>query len=92
MKIKELERNFRLLSGRKRLEILKYLSDNKTHSVGDIASYIQLSLKSTSKHVLLLAQGDLLERKRVGFEVLYRSSEDFPAYFKPILNIIRTAK
>jgi len=56
-----LEKVYKALGARKRLEILKLLADGKELAVGDIAAAIHLSFKSTSKHLVLLRQVGFLE-------------------------------
>lgn len=89
MKYNELVKIMRVLAGRKRLEILNLLSDARGRSVSDIAEHIKLSLKSTSKHVLLLAQVDLLDYRRQKNVVWYKLSAEVPPYLKTILGEIR---
>src|SRR3990167_11118812 len=85
MRYQDLVKLFRVLAGRKRLEILSLLADGRERSVGSIAEAIKLSLKSTSKHLLLLAQVDLLEYRRQKNVVCYRASKVVPKYIKPVL-------
>ncbi len=48
---RELEKQLKALANRRRLAILKYLKSKREASVGDIAEEINLSFKSTSKHL-----------------------------------------
>lgn len=91
MKFKQLENTFRLLGGRKRLEILRLLSDRRPRAVGDIADHVKLSLKATSKHVLLLAQGDVLERQRDKQVVRYYINHDIPEPTRSVFKFISSA-
>ncbi|MDP3986448.1 MAG: metalloregulator ArsR/SmtB family transcription factor [Candidatus Veblenbacteria bacterium] len=88
MRLTELEKLYRLLAGQKRLEILKLLNQEKEMSVGDIAAHIHLSFKSTSKHLLLLRQGGLLERRQSRFVALYRLSAELPPHIAQQLKLI----
>lgn len=92
MRLRELEHMFRILSGRKRLEIVRLMLDSKQRAVGDIAVQVRLSLKSASKHVVLLAHVGLLERRRVGYSMYYRIVDDTPHYLESILRQIKSAK
>ena len=85
MRYSELVKVLRVLAGRKRLEILNLLSDARERSVGKIAADIKLSLKSTSKHLLLLSQVDLVEYRRQKNVVWYQASKVVPKYIKPVL-------
>lgn len=92
MKIKEFEKACRLLSARKRLEILKLLINGKSMSVGEIALGINLSFKSTSKHLLLLRQGDFLERKQDRYSGLYKLNSDLPDYLQILIRLVDKCK
>ena len=92
MRLRELEHIFRVLSGRKRLEILRLMLDGKSRAVGEVAVAVKLSLKSTSKHVILLAQVGLLDRRRGGFSVYYQLANDTPRYLEAVLRQIKAGK
>lgn len=89
MKLIELEKICHLLSSRKRLEIIKLLLDGRARPVGEIASKIHLSFKSTSKHLLLLGQGDFLERRQDRYSGLYRINSDLPLRLREIIKLVR---
>ncbi len=57
------------LANARRVRILQELLRAPSLTVGDIASRIKLSYKSTSKHVLKLAECDLVERDQRSLEV-----------------------
>ena len=62
MEYKEAEKNYKVLANRRRIAILVYLLEEKTANVGRIAGRIDLSFKSTSKHLAILASIDILEK------------------------------
>lgn len=68
---RELEKLLKVLANKRRLAILKYLKGNKEESVGTIADHINLSLKSTSKHLGLLITADILEKEQRSLRVFY---------------------
>ncbi|MDP3948507.1 MAG: metalloregulator ArsR/SmtB family transcription factor [bacterium] len=70
--MKELERNLKALANRRRLAILKYLKENREASVGDIAAKINLSFKSTSRHLSVLSSADILEKDQRSSQMFYR--------------------
>ncbi len=72
MERKELERQLRALGNRRRLAILKYLKSNGEAPVGDIADEINLSFKSTSRHLAVLASADVVEKEQRSVKVFYR--------------------
>lgn len=73
MNEKELEKVLKALANKRRLSIIKYLKLKSRATVGTIATEIKLSFKSTSKHLNLLANVDLLEKEQVGLLVYYKT-------------------
>jgi DNA-binding transcriptional ArsR family regulator len=71
-KEKELEKQLRAMGNRRRLAILKYLKAQGEAPVGDIADEIDLSFKSTSRHLAVLAGADILEKEQRSLKVFYR--------------------
>ncbi|MBP6905035.1 MAG: winged helix-turn-helix transcriptional regulator [Candidatus Pacebacteria bacterium] len=69
---KHLEKILKALANKRRLSILKYLKSKPRASVGTIAGAIKLSFKSTSKHLSVLANVELLEKEQVGLTVYYK--------------------
>lgn len=63
---------FKALANRRRLLILRYLKKNGEISVTDISAAIGVSVKSTSKHLLVLSNANLVSENKNGFYVLYR--------------------
>jgi DNA-binding transcriptional ArsR family regulator len=76
MIIKDLEKQLKALSNKRRLNILSLLKERGPSAVGDIAKHIKLSLKSTSKHLLILYQANLLEREQHKLIVFYAIPKD----------------
>lgn len=89
MRLRELEKVYRALGARKRLEILKLLADDKERTVGDIAADIRLSFKSTSKHLILLRQAGFLERRQSGYVGLYSLDEELNSLQRQLIKQIR---
>ena len=71
MRILKLERVFKALANRRRLEILDYLSKRGSATVGDIAIHLDQSLKATSRHVTKLANAGLIDRMQAGTYMFY---------------------
>ncbi len=90
--LRELEKIYRALGTRKRLEILKLLSGGGEKTVGDIASTIHLSFKSTSKHLVFLRQAGFLERRQAGYVGLYSLEEGLAGVRQQLVNHIRQSK
>lgn len=73
--MKELEKTLKALANRRRLAIIKYLKEHKEASVGDIAGAINLSFRSTSKHLAVLSAADIVEREQRSLQMFYRLLE-----------------
>ena len=82
--MKKFERFMKSLANRRRLEIVKYLSQHKKCTVGILAEQIKLSFKSTSKHLAVLKSADIIDGEQTGLSVYYSLSE--PVH--PITKII----
>ncbi|MBI2020881.1 winged helix-turn-helix transcriptional regulator [Candidatus Giovannonibacteria bacterium] len=70
-KINNIEKSFKALANKKRIEILLFLRKVKSASVGEISEEISISLKSTSKHLLILYGADFVEKERVHGLTIY---------------------
>jgi len=73
--MKEAEKILKAFANRRRLAIIKYLKENREASVGEIAGAIRLSLRSTSKHLLVLAAADVVEREQRSLQIFYRLAD-----------------
>jgi len=69
--MKNLSKLFKVLANEKRLLILKYLIRADLSTLEKISQKINLSYKSTSKHLLILEREGYLERKTQGARVFY---------------------
>lgn len=90
MKTREITRLLKALANERRLRILKVLFEKKTLTVGEISEKINLSFRSTSRHLLLLERAGVLERKQIKTSVFYSITqpkrETFP---KKVLALLR---
>jgi len=84
MNLKELERNLKVLANKRRLAILQFLMKGEAQ-VSNIAEEINLSFKSTSKHLNMLSRIDVLEREQRNTEVFYRLSDNLNSLVKLVL-------
>ncbi|HBH16664.1 MAG: Transcription activator HlyU [Parcubacteria group bacterium GW2011_GWD2_43_10] len=91
MRLRELQKILRILGGHKRVEIIKLLLNGEELSVGEIASQIKLSHTATSKHVVMLRQAGLLDRRQAGFEAKYWLEKDLPHQLAALVKLIRKA-
>ena len=87
-KVREVERVLKALTNLRRLEIVRYLSQVKEATVGEIAEKIDLSFKSTSKHLAVLYAADIVAKKQRSLEMWYRLSPDRHPLIKTVLSIL----
>ncbi len=73
--MKKLEKTLKALANRRRLAILAYLKKVGEARVGAIAQEIRLSLKATSRHLVLLHGAGIVEREQRGLEAFYRIAD-----------------
>ena len=92
MRLRELEKIYRVLGGRKRIEIIKLLIDGRELSVGDIAKEIHLSHTATSKHLVMLRQAGFLDRRQAGFEARYWLEDGLASELAILVKLIRQTK
>jgi DNA-binding transcriptional ArsR family regulator len=85
---KELETLFKALGSRRRLTILYYIVNHRECTVGDIAEDIHLSIKSTSKHLALLAKAGILEREQNGMHANFSLSPTVPNVARHIIALL----
>ena len=76
--MKELEKIMKGLANKRRLAIIRLLLKSKEATVADIAEQIKLSFKSTSKHLAILHQLDILDRRQENLNMYYRLSDSLP--------------
>jgi len=88
MKEQELEKQLKVLANRRRLAILKYLKAHREAPVAEIAEEINLSFKSTSKHLTILAAADIIEREQRSLQMFYRLTGDYKAAVEHVINLL----
>ncbi|MEK7120087.1 MAG: metalloregulator ArsR/SmtB family transcription factor [Patescibacteria group bacterium] len=76
--MKQLERIFKGLANRRRLAIIKILLKRKVMTVAEIAGEINLSFTSTSKHLAILRQLDIVDCQQKSLSVYYSISKSLP--------------
>ncbi|MDO8594129.1 MAG: metalloregulator ArsR/SmtB family transcription factor [bacterium] len=69
--MKELERTLRALGNRRRLSIVQFLKRNKEATVTELSEAINLSFRSTSRHLSILFGVGILEKRQQSTEVYY---------------------
>lgn len=68
---KETERILKALANRRRLAILRFLKNKGEQSVSQIAKEINLSFKSTSKHMNVLLSSNIVDKEQKGLQMFY---------------------
>lgn len=86
--MKSLERTLKAMANKRRLAIIKYLKERESAPVGDIADKIDLSFKSTSKHLSVLNVVDIVEKEQKSSQVFYRLSENQKPSAKRIISLL----
>lgn len=87
--MQDLERILKALANEKRLFILKELKKIQSGlSVGKLAEKIDLSVRTTSKHIALLSAVDIIKGKRRGMNVIYRLSLSSPVAARHIIGLL----
>ena len=84
----KLERVLKALSNKRRLAILKFIRREKEASVGDIAQAIRLSLKSTSRHLIVLFSADIVDKEQRSSEMYYKIVTPISSTVSHILSLL----
>lgn len=82
------EKPLKALANKRRLEIVKYLKENKEATVGDIAEHIKLSFKATSRHLAVLYGADILEKEQRGLSCFYSLAPKLPPVAKSVISLL----
>src|SRR3989338_6064659 len=90
--MKQLERIFKGLANRRRLAIIQLLSKKKELPVAEIAREIHLSFTSTSKHLGMLRQLDILDRRQESLTVYYRLASPLQPVVRLVLATISNSR
>lgn len=85
--LKQTNRILKALANERRLKILDYLLRVKSAAVGDISNHLNLSVRSTSGHLIILERAGLLERQQEGLYAFYSIDKDKINFIQSILKI-----
>jgi ArsR family transcriptional regulator len=88
MKINQTEKILKALANRRRIKIVKYLAENKKACVTELAGHLGLSFKSTSKHIAVLKNADLIEAEQVSLNNYYQLVRPLHAFVRELLVIV----
>lgn len=78
---------FKILGNINRLKIIILLKEKGGMYVGDIATKLDISIKATSKHLIMLSNLDVLEYKGQSGHVLYFINPAMPEDLKKVLKL-----
>ena len=84
----DLERVMKAFANKRRLAIVRYLKVNGEARVGDVAGVLRLSIKSTSKHLAILASQNILEKDQRSVEVFYRLAKNPNFSVRQIIRLV----
>lgn len=71
-------RTLKALANARRIHILEELEKGHGLTVGEVASRVGVSFRTTSKHLQQLAASDFVERTQHGREASYQLNRDHP--------------
>jgi len=86
--LRELEKPLKALANKWRLAILQYLKRKKETPVNEIAREIKLSIKATSKHLLILSALGIIESNQRSLQVFYHIVEAQTPSVHPIISLL----
>lgn len=84
----DLDKELKAMANKRRLAVISYLKKHKEASVSEIAEVINLSLKATSKHLMILASRDILEKEQRSLQMFYSLSKRQSKLISSILNLL----
>lgn len=87
-----LEKILKGLANRRRLAVIKILIKNKELPVSEIARLINLSFTSTSKHLIILHQLDIVEKRQENLNVYYRLAKFLPQPVSAVVSLISNSR
>jgi DNA-binding transcriptional ArsR family regulator len=88
MKLSLMDQVLSACANQKRLEILKFIKQKKYGNVSEIAKGINLSIKSTSKHLALLHSRHIIKREPEGVIVYYSLNRPLNPIAKNIIHLL----
>lgn len=86
----DVERVFRALANKRRINIVCLLKDKRVMSVGEISVEMKLSLTATSRHLTILYGAKLVEKEQKGLEVYYRINASLSSEVRNVIAFATT--
>jgi ArsR family transcriptional regulator len=88
MKINIQEKIYKALAHAGRLQMIKYLRNMKYASVTTVANMLNMSVKTTSKHLQILEQAGIISSERHGVQVYYAIKKPLPPLIRSIISFL----
>lgn len=86
--MKDFEKILKALANKRRLAIIKYLKEEGEAPVGKIADAINLSFRSTSKHLSVLFAADIVAKDQRSLQIFYRLDEIQKPVSRAIIKLV----
>lgn len=78
---------FKALGNKSRLSIIALLADGRERTVSEIAASIHVTIKGTSKHLILLHNLDILTNNGKAGHVFYAINDKMPKDIRSAINL-----
>ncbi len=88
MEINQAEKVLKALANRRRLKIIKYVARNGRATVSELAEHLNLSFKSTSKHIAVLKNADVVDSEQISLSRFYTLTRPMSSLTKEIIFIV----
>ncbi|MBU3968718.1 winged helix-turn-helix domain-containing protein [Patescibacteria group bacterium] len=88
MKYQEIEKNYKALANRRRIAIIHFLCKENRVTVNNISDEINLSFKSTSRHLQVLKAIGMIDSEQVGLEQYYYLANRGNLFIKHLLAFV----
>ncbi|HLD86238.1 MAG TPA: metalloregulator ArsR/SmtB family transcription factor [Patescibacteria group bacterium] len=85
----QLERAFKALANRRRLNIIVHLMNKKEATVGELVAVVHASFPTVSKHLSILTAAGVVENERRQMEVYYRLATSLPPVPRSIQKFLK---
>ncbi len=88
METNQVEKILKALANRRRLKIVKYIARNGKATVSELSEHLNLSFKSTSKHVAVLRNADVVDSEQISLSRFYTLTRPMSSLTKEIISIV----
>ena len=88
MEINQAEKILKALANRRRLKIIRYIVRNGRATVSELSEFLNLSFKSTSKHIAVLKNADVIDSEQVSLSRFYALVRPLGPLVKEVISIV----